>query len=45
MCSSDLIDAMRYMIMGMEEYADVPKRFKNKVTIKTFKPADPKVGY
>ena len=41
----DVIDAMRYMIMGMEEYAEVPNRFKNKVTIKSFKPADPKVGY
>ena len=43
--NDDVIDAMRYMIMGMEEYAEVPNRYKNKVKIKTFKPADPKVGY
>ena len=43
--NDDLIDAMRYLVMGMEEYAEVPGRFKHKISIKPFKAADSKVGY
>lgn len=43
--NDDLIDPMRYLVMGIEEYAEVPKRFRRKPDIKLFKPADKKVGY
>jgi len=43
--NDDVIDAMRYLVMGMEEYAEVANRFKTKVAIKQFRPADTKVGY
>lgn len=41
----DLIDPMRYLLMGIEENAEVPKRFKRRPNIKQFKPADKKVAY
>ena len=41
----DLVDPLRYMVLGVEQYADVPKRFKKKHIIQRFKPADKKVGY
>lgn len=41
----DLIDPMRYLIMGIEENAEVPKRFQKKIEIKQFRPADSKVWY
>lgn len=41
----DVVDALRYCIMGIEEYAEVPQKYKSPVRVKTFKPADPKVGY
>jgi len=41
----DVVDALRYCIMGMEEYAEVPQKYRPVVKAKTFKAADPKVGY
>lgn len=41
----DLIDPLRYLIMGIEENAEVPKRFQRKMNISKFKPADARIGY
>lgn len=41
----DLIDPLRYAIMGIEEHGEVMKRHRVYHQPKQFKPADPKVGY
>ncbi len=41
----DLTDCARYVILGMNELAETPKRFQPKVKFKPFKAADSKVGY
>ncbi len=41
----DLVDPLRYIALCMEEHADVPNRFKRKIEVKKFIPADKRVGY
>ena len=43
--NDDLIDPLRYLTLAMEEYAEVSKRFRRKMNIKQFKPADKRAGY
>lgn len=43
--NDDLVDPLRYICMGIEENADVPKRFQKKINIPKFKAADPRTGY
>lgn len=43
--NDDLVDPLRYVCMGIEEHAERPARFQQKLHIKQFRAADPKVGY
>ena len=41
----DLVDPLRYLCMGINEYAEHPRRFQRPIELVKFKAADKKVGY
>lgn len=41
----DLVDPLRYTCIDIDTHAELPKRFRKKPNLKSFKAADKKVGY